>query len=226
MTESVTDVWRVETINDPTQLQKYQSILSAEEHSRSKHIVHPGARATYITVHAALRYLLGQKLKLAPQDIQINTADNKKPHLSAPDNLFFNLSHSQSISLIAISSQHEVGVDIESIQMQRDITAIAHRFFSKKEFNWLQDMPDDMRIKIFHQLWCHKEALLKGQGTGIQGGLDKVCLAGHDFNKPFHINDWTIQSLTTHNVESAAIAVNSKQIKIIENKWDKATILD
>jgi len=225
MTETVTDVWRVETINDPTQLQKYQSVLSAEELSRSQHIARPEARATYITVHAALRYLLAQKLNIAPQNIQINTADNKKPHINAPDILFFNLSHSQSISLIAISSQHEVGVDIESIQMQRDITAIASRFFSKKEFIWLQDMSDDIRIKIFHQLWSHKEALLKGQGTGIQGGLDKVCLAGHDFNKPFHINDWTIQSLTTHNFESAAIAVNSKQINIIEKKWNEATIL-
>jgi len=221
--ESVVNIWRIPTTDNPVQLAHYCELLSDDEIQRSNKIMHPEACNTYVTVHAVLRSLLGQQLNLAPKSIQFDNPPNKKPRISHADNISFNLSHSQSVSIIAVSKQHEVGVDIETMQTKRNINAIAQRFFTKKESDWIAGMNEKMKSPAFHQLWCHKEALLKGQGSGLQGGLDIICLAEHDLNKPFYYKDWSILSLSAPENEKAAIAVNSKQIKINEYTWTHNT---
>jgi phosphopantetheinyl transferase len=61
-----------------------------------------------------------------------------------------------------------VGFDMEKSDRRTDFLALAKRFFTAAE---LADMDSG---SSFLELWTAKEAILKLEGTGISGGLDRA----------------------------------------------------
>ena len=114
------------------------------------------------------RYVnLSQYLKCLPNQLQLAKEDSQRP-VCLNRGIDFNISHSGDWLLMAVSSQR-VGVDIEHIKLQRNIRAIAQRYFSQQE---CQDLyASDNFTKAFYQLWTLKEASVKYTGEGIAKGL-------------------------------------------------------
>lgn len=96
-----------------------------------------------------------------------------KPYLKNED-LFFSISHSGRY-VLCCTSEKEIGCDIEKI---RDYNPrIGKRFFTEKEYELLRDK--ETEDIFFAKLWTLKESILKKDGTGITGGLDKYCFADY-----------------------------------------------
>lgn len=108
----------------------------------------------------ALRRILSSYLDQAPEQICFE----KNPHgkLLHPK-IFFSLSHSHHLALIAISKAEPIGVDIEYLREVPNQLAIAKRFFS----------PCEDPEKTFFEIWTAKEALVKAHGQ---------CLIDHIHN--------------------------------------------
>ncbi|MCP5091516.1 MAG: 4'-phosphopantetheinyl transferase superfamily protein [Gammaproteobacteria bacterium] len=134
---------------------------------------------------AALRQILGGYLGVNPCALVFETADAAgKPCLSAPqmDELRFNASSSEDISLVAVALDSAIGIDVEA--MRPDIVSgIAERFFTAAELARLLALPGPKRISGFYRLWTSKEALLKAVGTGLPGGLERFEV-GADPDRP------------------------------------------
>ena len=88
----------------------------------------------------------------------------------------FNLSHSESKGLAAVSRGARVGVDIEFAREGRAFTDIADRFFSQAESAELRALPPEARPTAFYRAWTRKEAYLKAWGTGLSFGSDRFTL--------------------------------------------------
>ena len=87
---------------------------------------------------------------------------NGKPHFKEHSNLFFNLSHSNSLVTCAISNK-PVGIDL---QYMRDFDIkLPGRFFTKDEQDFIFNSTDTK--KAFYTIWTKKEALLKCMGRGL-----------------------------------------------------------
>ena len=83
----------------------------------------------------------------------------------------FNLSHSGDYVVCGVGDG-EVGVDIQKWVPYKERTA--ERFFARKEWKLLEELPESQRTELFYRLWSRKEAYGKytGQGIGSAVGED------------------------------------------------------
>ena len=123
-------------------------------------------------------------------------------------NIFFNISHSHGIVVLATSSKYDVGVDIEVIRDKKDDLA---RFVSnEEEYQYIKS------DKNFFEVWTSKESLSKCVGTGIRNNIKSIPsfpLNGRKifnnevyYNKLIEKDDYVI-SITLHTKEDFEIEV-------------------
>lgn len=116
--------------------------LPPRERARAARIRDRRRARRWTAARWALRDVLSRYLETAPAEVALATATGGKPMLAAPQPpLRFNLSHSRGMALVAVSGQHEVGVDVERIGRRRPAA--------------------------FYAAWTRREASLKCFGRGI-----------------------------------------------------------
>ncbi len=165
---------------DPAPLPQHWEILSRQETDRARRFVFPRDRDHYVRAHAALRTLLGSYLGRAGDQISFSTNAYGKPQIE-PDphtrHIRFNLTHSAGIAALAVSLDYELGIDIERI---RPIDAdVAEHHFSSRELLTLRTLAPGQWLHGFYRCWTSKEALLKGEGLGLNLPLDGFDVEAH-----------------------------------------------
>ena len=91
-----------------------------------------------------------------------------KAYISNFENIYFNLSHSGKMVLCAISDR-EVGVDIEYIDHEIDLS-IAQHYFYNKEYESIMNSQNP--ADEFFKYWVLKESYMKYTGLGMNLKLD------------------------------------------------------
>ncbi|NVK40899.1 MAG: 4'-phosphopantetheinyl transferase superfamily protein [Oceanospirillaceae bacterium] len=152
------------------------STLSADERARAGRYRQPADRIRFALTRCRLRQLLGAWLDLPPASLRFHCNAWGRPELSC-GGLSFNVSHSGSHALIAISACRRVGVDVEWIDPALAWQALSGLLCTAAELRSILESPGDRRRWAFFRYWTAKEALLKAQGQGIGAGLHAVNLA-------------------------------------------------
>lgn len=149
----------------------FNSLLSAEEQARAQRFKLKVHRNRFIISHGFKRSVLAKYLTIEPASIQYQLGDKGKPSLLEGGNdrpaLKFNLSHTQDITLLAITSNAELGIDIEYMDRKADWRAICQRFFTAAEQQALFSLSKEKQKPAFYQLWTRKEAYMKVLGRGL-----------------------------------------------------------
>ena len=175
------DVWRVH-LDEPSTAGSEASVLSLDEITRASRFHFEKDRTHFTRCRSALRRILADYLSIPATEIRFEYLTSGKPQLAAEQNLRalqFNVSHSANMALIAVGSEHRLGVDIEKIRGDVDITALAERFFSLRERAGLQALPDHLRVPGFFACWTRKEAFLKATGEGLSFPLADFSVTTH-----------------------------------------------
>jgi len=148
------------------------AILDETERQRSARFARAADRSAFVTVHAALRYLLSAVVNVSPGDIKFATTSSGKPLLSpvhARDDINFSISRTAGFSAIAISSRGAIGVDIERQRLVPDHLGIAAGLFGVAIARQLAHYRDKEQHEIFLQVWTVAEAYVKATGFGLAG---------------------------------------------------------
>lgn len=136
----------------------------------------PHGRRRKEAVHHWLKGTLAARLKLPEDEIDFARTHMGKPWLPKNSWLNFNLSHSGSLAVIALSARGAVGVDIEKVSGSSEVKQrIAARFFHRDEVAWLSQWTDDYLLH-FTTIWSLKEAWLKMSGVGLTQSLSSFCV--------------------------------------------------
>jgi 4'-phosphopantetheinyl transferase len=115
-----------------------------------------------------LRRVLAMYLGEAPEEIELARGEHGKPSLAAdPGRIAFNLSHSDELTLVAVSCGREVGVDVEREKPGRDLLALAERALNPEDAAAVRAAADVERSRVFYELWTRHEARLKCLGIGL-----------------------------------------------------------
>ncbi len=93
------------------------------------------------------------------EDLKKNS--NGKPEI---EGIYFSVSHSKDKLVHAFTLEGSLGVDIEYINANRKIMALAKRYFHWSEFQWLSTLNLEQSVTMFYSLWSRKEAVCKAQG--------------------------------------------------------------
>jgi len=148
-------------------------LLDAAELKRMNAFYFAPDRARYTVAHANLRRILGAYLNLPADRLHFHANRFGKPELAEEGPspaLTFNLSHSYSVALLAVSRGGPVGVDVEDVRPIEPEVAAAH--FSASELAELSALQGDAWLAGFYRCWTRKEALLKAEGVGLHLALD------------------------------------------------------
>ena len=107
--------------------------------------------------------LAAYALKLSgADDLHIRETKNGKQELRYYPDLHFNLSHSGTLAVCAVSNR-PIGVDVE-IEQDIDINDFK-QCFQQEEMAWIYRC--DNMIHAFYRLWTRKESYFKRLGTGL-----------------------------------------------------------
>ena len=225
ITGNPVEIWQIPTATEKREIEFLFDNLATEEQARANSLHSDEKKHTYITSHAVMRITLSRFLEEIPQHIDIQINNQGKPVVESIRNIHFNLSHTHSFSLLAITMQNHVGIDIEYIKPNRDFLAIAKRFFNETEYEWLKTLEESELPGYFYQLWCLKEAYLKGTGRGLQGGLGNLSLSLKDMQRvmpfsPSYDPSWHIMPITIPGHYKAALALMNESPIINQRYWN------
>ncbi|HMS83903.1 MAG TPA: 4'-phosphopantetheinyl transferase superfamily protein [Nitrospira sp.] len=92
----------------------------------------------------------------------------------------FNLSHSHTRALIAVSKVQEVGIDLEAVRPGVEVVKLSERYFTPAEHTVITQATEDQRAMTFFRYWVAKEAVLKAQGIGLRGLSDCAVVLDTD----------------------------------------------
>jgi 4'-phosphopantetheinyl transferase len=169
-------------------------ILSGAERRRADRFVYERDRGRYVVARARLRQLLGARLAVRPESVELVCGAYGKPALAprfADSRLRFNLSHRDDVAVYAFASESEVGVDVEAVRALRDAGDLAARFFSPRENEAYRALDPRDRPLGFFNCWTRKEAFVKALGEGLSYPLHRfdVSLAPGEPARILHVAD-------------------------------------
>ncbi len=169
-------IFQINSNCDDVTSSNWSKLLSVEEVRWAERFHFENDKRRFIATRVSLRELLGSSLGKSPQTITISYTQMGKPFLDGMDGqIYFNVSHSRDISLIAISTTKVVGIDVEFVEDGNYFLSAAKRVFSPEEYETLRD---GGTASDFYYLWTRREAFVKALGTGLSDFGSFQCLTG------------------------------------------------
>src|SRR5262249_35352268 len=155
--------------SEQTSIRDLETLLSSDERERAARFYFEKDRSRFTVTRGSLRRILGSYLDCDPVAIRLSYNEFGKPQLAMPleTELRFNLSHTDGLAIIGISSGRELGVDVERVRPDAGFLEVAESFFSPTEFSNLLAFAPEVRPRAFLHCWVSKEAYLKARGTGL-----------------------------------------------------------
>jgi 4'-phosphopantetheinyl transferase len=216
-------VWHARLAVQPQVLSALEGVLSTAEVERANRFHFARDRRQFVATRALLRTLLGRAIHVDPGSLEFAAGPQGKPYLAdRGGGLLFNVAHSGDHALIGISSQADIGVDIEVVRDASATLAIAERFFSPGETAAIRGLQEDDRQFAFFRLWTLKEAFVKGVGAGLSHPLNafQVTSPNGDVPRltvpgdPAAAGDWSLRDLSSLPEYAAALAVRAEAPRI------------
>ena len=143
------------------------SLVNSDEIERARGFARESDRRHFMARRSLLRSLLSERSGLAPDMIELDAPDRRKPSLPDGNELRFNASRSDRwFAVVLCESTIQPGIDIEVLRELPDAESISRRILSSEEVRTLADefIHDSGSLL---RVWTRKEAVLKSLGTGL-----------------------------------------------------------
>ncbi len=177
---------------------------------------HSGApRRRFGLSRAALRAILCKILTCDNNELEFGWVERGKPRAfvdGVPAPLHFNVSHSGDNGMLAISPDHQVGIDIEEINQRFRFDAIIESTFSPDEQAAISTAGKGFDTRTFFEIWTLKEAIIKATGVGLSANLQCIetppsmrgeAITGHVRLQEFPDVFWRLHKFSTSNFVGA-----------------------
>ncbi len=214
ISRSEVHIWR-STLDRPLeQVERLAQTLSADERRRAERFYFEQDGQRFIVARGLLRTILSNYLGIPAACLQFDYGHRGKPAI-AETQLRFNLSHSHSLALYAITIDRNLGVDLEFIRPITEAGQIAKRYFSRRENDIFQALTPDQKPAGFFYHWTRKEAYLKAVGDGLAVNNDDfdATVATEELIESNRAIRWFLRSFAPAPNYQATVAVEG-------NGWD------
>jgi 4'-phosphopantetheinyl transferase len=172
LTSQRIDLWPIQLSGDTSALHVCETLLSSDELMRAAAFRFEHLRHSYTFAHGVLRLVLGRYANLNPAELRFAIGERGKPRLISAEDVEFNLSHSDDVALLGVTTGCEIGVDVEKIRAVEDMENLTHTYFCRAESEELKSVAFEQRREAFFRCWTRKEAYLKAIGDGLRTPLD------------------------------------------------------
>ena len=220
------DVWWIDLDAERAGASAAFRLLSDSERDHARRLRVTDAWTTFVLTRATLRRLLSAYVGRPVDAIQLAFEPNGKPFLPGSD-VYFNVSHSGTMAVVALSGRGPIGVDVEWHDRRVDLLGVADRFFAATEVQKLHDLPAHRLERGFYACWTRKEAYIKALGTGLSYDLasfsvtltpeEPVTFCGAERET------WELAALAVEAGYSAALVAprSATELTVRQFRWGK-----
>ena len=171
------DLWcaYISEIRDDSLWLRYEALLAADERARQARFRFARDQRRYLVTRALVRTALSRYAAVRPQDWAFSVGAHGRPAIAAPlpvPALEFNVSHSEDLVVLGVTSGRALGVDAESLEARAADIAGLDRYFAPEESAALLALAPGERRRRFFELWTLKESYIKARGMGLAIALD------------------------------------------------------
>lgn len=166
------DLWVISLPLEDYQKSILSSYLNTNELIKTRSFKFKYLQEIAIASRGGVRAILSQYLKVNPSAVDIRTTAFGKPYVF-DCSLAFNISHSGSYVLVAVSNGDNLGVDIEKLREDLDYKYIANNYFTHNEIAAIEGK-NIKGLYAFYRAWTRKEACLKAVGKGLSIDLKDI----------------------------------------------------
>ncbi|MEI5995269.1 4'-phosphopantetheinyl transferase family protein [Candidatus Enterococcus mansonii] len=131
------------------------------------------------------RVMLWKQYDLHWKDIKIGRTNYGKPEILNQESIYFNISHSSDY-VCCIISDDPVGIDIEKVSLEQDLSVFRNVFTQQEEEYIFKESDGEEKHQKFYRLWTLKESYIKKIGLGLSISLKS-------FNIVFNENRITVE---------------------------------
>ena len=169
-------------------------------------------RTRYLIGRGTLRWLLGETLGVAPDEVTIVRGIRGRPHVADHPEMDFNVTHTGDRAMIGIAQRARIGVDIERVDRPLTAAGIARKFMSATERASLPADPDGARRQLL-RLWTCKEALSKATGDALSAPFSRIELTLTPAPRlvagppPYTAADWSLHAIDVPDDHFATVAL-------------------
>jgi 4'-phosphopantetheinyl transferase len=213
-------VWRA-SLDQPTAIvEQLRLLLSPIEQARADRFHFKTDCERFTVARACLRTILGRYLQTNAALIEFGYSEHGKPHLltfpEEPNQVKFNLAHSDGWAMYAFTRGREIGIDLERMRPEVKVEEIARRFFSATETKLLDEVPAQAVRQAFFNCWTRKEAFIKAKGAGLSLPLNQFDVTLFPLTAPVLLrtrwneseaSHWSLQSIDVGAQYVGAVAV-------------------
>nr|WP_241415114.1 4'-phosphopantetheinyl transferase superfamily protein [Clostridium beijerinckii] len=100
-------------------------------------------------------------------------------------NIYFNISHSGEWVICAVGD-FQSGIDIEKVK--KSDLSFAKSIYSKEEYEYLLNIPEEEQAKMFCKIWTLKESYVKYIGQGLRTPFNSFFFKFKDENVKLYID--------------------------------------
>jgi 4'-phosphopantetheinyl transferase len=230
-------VWRAQLDLPSSQVQRLRAILTEDEVDRANRFSFEILRQRFIAARGALRSILSRYITIFPGHLRFLYNQYGKPFLAPEFSSYllnFNLSHSGSMALYAMTRNKEIGVDVERVRSNFEYEEIAERFFSANEVAILRTIPAEQKLEAFYNCWTRKEAYIKAHGKGLSIPLDSFDVSFapgepavllHTKDEPQERSLWTLRDIQPGPGYVGALAVKGIGCRLKYWEWNQLSPL-
>jgi 4'-phosphopantetheinyl transferase len=154
----------------PDGVESAKDSLSDDERVRANRFIFERDRNRYIVARGELRRLLGQRMRMPPEDIEFRYGAHGKPEIQnglSKEDLRFNVSHCEDVAIYGFTRGRRIGIDVEAIRHLPDADDVAARCFSARELEDYRALDSSEKHTGFFNCWTRKEAFVKAVGEGL-----------------------------------------------------------
>ncbi|MFI8126425.1 4'-phosphopantetheinyl transferase family protein [Acinetobacter sp. ABJ-A23_2] len=156
-------------------LSHYLSFLNEVEKLRYDQYL-PHAARLFLISRVLTKSVLADKLGISPHEVNIQLQPNGKPFVQGSKAIYFNLSHSADVIVLAVTEEGEIGVDVERVNREFEWRRV-DSVLDLSEIEWIQEneLIDPFSVyQRFFQIWTLKESYIKCTGHGMSSHLKKL----------------------------------------------------
>ncbi|WP_447511873.1 4'-phosphopantetheinyl transferase family protein [Acinetobacter geminorum] len=156
-------------------LSHYLGFLSSAEKLRYDQY-HPKAARLFLISRVLVKTVLADKLGISPHEVNIQLHPNGKPFVEGSKAVYFNLSHSANVIVLAVTEAGEIGIDVERLDREFEWRRV-DSVLASSEIEWIKqnELIDPSSVyQRFFQIWTLKEAYIKCTGEGMSRHLKKL----------------------------------------------------
>ncbi|BCK76572.1 hypothetical protein AA0242T_2249 [Acetobacter aceti NRIC 0242] len=165
--EKEIEIFHVNHEENDDQFLKSLDFMDADESERIKSLVCYKDKRSFAITRYALKKILADKSSLNLESISIQSLKGQKPSACNDYGAHFNVSHSDTDSVICVSQNYDVGIDLEPVSSSVFCSELSDCVLTAREKEIFHSLLPEEKKQFFLKCWTAKEAYCKLLGCGI-----------------------------------------------------------